>query len=53
MTIELSAVHRIPEFSLLADAELAYVQQVMRERHIQRGELLLLEGVLQCREGRS
>jgi CRP/FNR family transcriptional regulator len=44
MTIELSALRRIPEFSALDDSELAYVQQVTRERRIQRGELLLLEG---------
>jgi CRP-like cAMP-binding protein len=44
MPIEVSALRRIPEFSALADTELAYVQQVTRERHIQRGELLLLEG---------
>src|SRR6185437_7850893 len=42
--IELSALRRIPEFSALADTELAHVQHVTRERHIQRGELLLLEG---------
>lgn len=44
MTIELQALRAIPEFSALADTELAYVRQVTRERSIQRGELLLLEG---------
>src|SRR5579885_2360160 len=44
MTIDVQTLRAIPEFSALADAELAYVQQVTRERHIQRGELLLLEG---------
>jgi CRP/FNR family transcriptional regulator len=44
MTIEISALRAIPEFSALADTELVYVQQVTRERHVQRGELLLLEG---------
>src|SRR5215469_1372265 len=44
MPIELSALRQIPEFSVLADSELAPVRQVTRERHIHRGELLLLEG---------
>src|ERR1051326_2728458 len=44
MTIEIQALRAIPEFSALDDTELAYVQQVTRERQIQRGELLLLEG---------
>lgn len=44
MTIEIQALRRIPEFSALADTELAHVQKVTRERPIQRGELLLLEG---------
>lgn len=44
MPIEISALRGIPEFSALEESELAYVQQVTRERHIQRGELLLLEG---------
>lgn len=44
MAIEVSALRRIPEFSALAESDLAYVQQVTRERRIQRGELLLLEG---------
>jgi CRP/FNR family cyclic AMP-dependent transcriptional regulator len=44
MAIELQALRGIPEFSALADAELAYVQKVTRERQIQRGELLFLEG---------
>ncbi len=44
MTIETQALRAIPEFSALADTELAYVQKVTRERHMQRGELLFLEG---------
>lgn len=44
MAIELQALRGIPEFRALADRELAYVQQVTRERHIQRGEVLFLEG---------
>ncbi len=44
MAIELQALRAIPEFSALADAELLHVQKVTRERHIQRGELLLLQG---------
>ena len=44
MTIEIQALRAIPEFSALADTELAYVQKVTRERHMQRGELLFLEG---------
>jgi CRP/FNR family transcriptional regulator len=44
MTVEISALRAIPEFSALEDAELEYVRQVTRERHIQRGELLLIEG---------
>jgi CRP-like cAMP-binding protein len=44
MTIELQALRAIPEFGGLADAELAHVQQVTRERRLHRGELLLLEG---------
>jgi CRP-like cAMP-binding protein len=44
MVIELQALRMIPEFSALADAELAYVQQVTRERQVRRGEVLFLEG---------
>jgi CRP/FNR family transcriptional regulator len=44
MTIELSALGAIPEFSALAERELDYVRQVTYERHLERGELLLVEG---------
>lgn len=44
MAIEIAALRGIPEFSALADTELTYVQQVTRQRRIQRGELLFLEG---------
>ena len=44
MTIEISALRAIPEFSALEDTELGYVRQVTRERQIHRGELLLIEG---------
>src|SRR5215469_16826059 len=44
MTIELSELRAIPEFSALADRELDYVRQVTHERHLERGELLLVEG---------
>lgn len=44
MTIEVAALRGIPEFSALSDAELIHVHQVTRERHMQRGELLFLEG---------
>lgn len=44
MAIEIAALRGIPEFSALADTELAYVQQVTRQRHLQRGEVLFLEG---------
>ncbi len=44
MAIELQALRAIPEFGMLADAELVHVQKVTRERPIQRGELLLMEG---------
>lgn len=44
MAIEVAALRGIPEFSALSDAELTHVHQVTRERHMQRGELLFLEG---------
>jgi CRP/FNR family transcriptional regulator len=44
MTIEISALRAIPEFSTLADTDLGYVHQVTQVRHIYRGELLLVEG---------
>jgi signal-transduction protein with cAMP-binding, CBS, and nucleotidyltransferase domain len=44
MAIEIAALRGIPEFGALADTELTYVQQVTRQRRIQRGELLFLEG---------
>src|ERR1051326_6244762 len=44
MAIELQALRVIPEFSTLADTELAYVQQVTRERQVQRGQMLFFEG---------
>jgi CRP/FNR family transcriptional regulator len=44
MPIEIEKLRAIPEFSTLDDTELGYVRLVTRERHIQRGELLLIEG---------
>jgi len=44
MAIELQALRAIPEFRALSDAELEHVRMVTRERHIQRGQLLLIEG---------
>lgn len=44
MTVEMQALRAIQEFSALADTDLAYVRQVTRERHFQRGEVLFLEG---------
>jgi CRP-like cAMP-binding protein len=44
MPLEVSALRTIQWFNALADAELAPLQKKLRERHAQRGELLLLEG---------
>ncbi len=44
MGIEVQALRAIPAFSALTEEELAYVQQVTRERPLHRGEVLFLEG---------
>lgn len=44
MSIGKQALRAIPEFSLLSDEELVQVRFLIRERHVQRGEILFFEG---------
>lgn len=44
MAIELEALRQVPLFAALPDDELARVAALTKERHYQRGDLILLEG---------
>ncbi len=44
MSIDEQTLRAIPEFSLLSDEELVQVRSLIRERQVQRGEILFFEG---------
>jgi CRP/FNR family transcriptional regulator len=44
MPIDEQTLRAIPEFSLLSDEELVHVRSLIRERQVQRGEILFFEG---------
>jgi CRP-like cAMP-binding protein len=44
MTVDMEAIRRIPMFATLGAEDLARVAAVTRERHYERGELIIMEG---------